>query len=233
MLFFLITIALLSGGFWVATRLLSFFVEFLTNSFAIAVVALSPADVILTLLKMDLLLVLFVVLPFIVVFAVTYVKPALYPEERVYLKYVPLMYLSSLIGAVFGWLISIKIFIPYFLRFSIMVGVSNTWAIMNVISFILFNVFAFILVFNSPFVFTILFSHDLLKIKDIKEIRKYVIVIAVIIGAVFSPPDVASQFIIAIPFYLLFEITAQYNIYIDKRKSKNKRKSKSKSKDRL
>jgi len=230
MVFFLFTIILLSGGFWAATKILGFFVEYLSGNFAIAIVALSPSDVVLTLLKMDLLLVAAVILPFALIFAVTYLKPALYPQERVYLKYVPLMYLSSIVGGVFGWLISIKVFIPYFLKFSIMIGVANNWAVMKVISFILFNLFAFILVFNSPFVFTILFSHNILKLKDIKTIRKYVILLSVIIGAIFSPPDIASQFIIAIPFYLLFEITAQYNTFLSRRKNKRKKKTTKKTK---
>mgnify|MGYP003429411472 FL=1 len=39
-----------------------------------------------------------------------------------------------------------------------------------------------------------------------KEVRQYVLVGAFVIGAIFTPPDVISQFLLAIPLYLLYEL---------------------------
>ena len=42
-------------------------------------------------------------------------------------------------------------------------------------------------------------------VEKLKEIRPYVIVGAFVLGAIFTPPDVVSQFMLAIPLWLLYE----------------------------
>ncbi len=42
-------------------------------------------------------------------------------------------------------------------------------------------------------------------IAQLKEVRGYVIVGAFIIGAIFTPPDIISQFMLAVPLWLLYE----------------------------
>jgi sec-independent protein translocase protein TatC len=44
------------------------------------------------------------------------------------------------------------------------------------------------------------------KVKTLEEARPYMIVIAFIIGAILTPPDVISQFCLAIPLWLLYEL---------------------------
>ena len=43
-------------------------------------------------------------------------------------------------------------------------------------------------------------------IAKLKEWRPYVIVGAFVVGAVFTPPDVISQFMMAVPLWLLYEL---------------------------
>ncbi len=220
MLLIFLLAALLSGGFWASVKLMHFFVTFLQANFGIAVVSLAPQDVILTLLKIDLLLVFVVILPFLLIITINYVRPALYEEERRYFKYVPIIYFFSVAGCLFGWFICTRVFIPYFLKFSGLIAVSNAWSISNIISFIIFTLLAFLIVFNTPILFSILFNNNILKIREIRFIRKVVIAISAIIGAIFSPPDIVSQLIIALPMYLLFEITVQWNIFKKYRQQK-------------
>jgi len=46
----------------------------------------------------------------------------------------------------------------------------------------------------------------LVSIDKLKEIRPYVIVGAFVVGAIFTPPDVISQVMLAIPLWLLYEL---------------------------
>jgi len=46
----------------------------------------------------------------------------------------------------------------------------------------------------------------LVSIEKLKEVRPYVIVGAFIIGAIFTPPDVISQLLLAVPLCLLYEM---------------------------
>jgi sec-independent protein translocase protein TatC len=43
------------------------------------------------------------------------------------------------------------------------------------------------------------------SIDQLKNARRYVLVGAFVIGAIFTPPDVVSQFMLAVPLYLLYE----------------------------
>ena len=45
-----------------------------------------------------------------------------------------------------------------------------------------------------------------LTVAQLKEARGYVVVGAFIIGAIFTPPDIISQFMLAMPIWLLFEL---------------------------
>jgi sec-independent protein translocase protein TatC len=46
----------------------------------------------------------------------------------------------------------------------------------------------------------------MVSIAKLKEVRPYVIVGAFIIAAIFTPPDVVSQFMLAVPLCLLYEL---------------------------
>jgi sec-independent protein translocase protein TatC len=52
----------------------------------------------------------------------------------------------------------------------------------------------------------VLVKMDVVNIAKLKEIRPYVIVGAFIVGALLTPPDVVSQFMLAIPLWLLYEV---------------------------
>ena len=43
-------------------------------------------------------------------------------------------------------------------------------------------------------------------VAQLKEARGYVVVGAFVIGAIFTPPDIISQFMLAMPIWLLFEL---------------------------
>jgi len=45
----------------------------------------------------------------------------------------------------------------------------------------------------------------MVSVATLKEIRSYVIVRAFVIGAIFTPPDVISQVMLAVPLWLLYE----------------------------
>jgi sec-independent protein translocase protein TatC len=45
----------------------------------------------------------------------------------------------------------------------------------------------------------------MVSIDKLKSIRSYVIVGAFVVGAIFTPPDVVSQLLLAVPLWLLYE----------------------------
>jgi sec-independent protein translocase protein TatC len=64
---------------------------------------------------------------------------------------------------------------------------------------------AFGLAFEVPIVVVVLARLNFVSIQKLKDFRAYFIVVAFIIAAIITPPDVVSQLALAIPMCLLYE----------------------------
>ena len=74
------------------------------------------------------------------------------------------------------------------------------------LSFVLTMFIAFGAAFEVPIVVVVLARMGLVSIEKLKEFRSYFVVLAFIIAAVLTPPDVVSQLALAIPMCLLYEL---------------------------
>jgi sec-independent protein translocase protein TatC len=64
---------------------------------------------------------------------------------------------------------------------------------------------AFGIAFEVPVAVVLLVKLGMVNVRTLKEVRSYVIVGAFVIGAIFTPPDVVSQIMLAVPLWLLYE----------------------------
>ncbi len=60
--------------------------------------------------------------------------------------------------------------------------------------------------FQIPIIIYTLIKFDILSKKVLSKSRSYVFVLSFILGMLFTPPDVISQILLAIPIWLLFEL---------------------------
>lgn len=74
------------------------------------------------------------------------------------------------------------------------------------LSFVLTMFLAFGCAFEVPIVVIVLARMGIVPIAKLKEFRGYFVVLAFIIAAVITPPDVVSQLALAIPMILLYEV---------------------------
>ncbi|MDH4191240.1 MAG: twin-arginine translocase subunit TatC, partial [Betaproteobacteria bacterium] len=73
------------------------------------------------------------------------------------------------------------------------------------LSFVITMFMAFGVTFEIPIVVIVLVRMGIVSVEKLREARPYVIVGAFVIAAVVTPPDVLSQFMLAVPMCLLYE----------------------------
>jgi len=74
------------------------------------------------------------------------------------------------------------------------------------LSFVLSMFLAFGLTFEVPIAVVVLARMNVVSIEKLKEFRGYFVVLAFVVAAVVTPPDVVSQLALAIPMCLLYEM---------------------------
>ena len=85
-------------------------------------------------------------------------------------------------------------------------GVSMMTDIGKYLDFVLTLFIAFGVTFEVPIIVIVLVRMGFIQIQKLKEWRPYMIVGAFVLGAVFTPPDIVSQTMLAVPLWLLYEL---------------------------
>ena len=157
-------------------------------------------------LKILLMAAFLVALPVVLYQAWAFVAPGLYAHEKKLV--LPLVVSSTLlffIGVAFCYFFvfgQVFKFIQGFAPKSITAAPD----IEAYLSFVLTMFLAFGLAFEVPIVVVVLARLGFVSIEKLKAFRGYFIVLAFIIAAVITPPDVVSQLALAIPMVLLYEV---------------------------
>ncbi|MDR1887824.1 MAG: twin-arginine translocase subunit TatC [Zoogloeaceae bacterium] len=147
-----------------------------------------------------------IVLPYVLYQAWAFVAPGLYKHEKRFA--LPLLVASValfFIGMAFAYFLVFPA-VFHFMAAIAPKGVAWMTDISKYVSFVLTTFMAFGLTFEVPIVVILLVKAGLVEIKQLQEARSYVIVAAFVIAAIFTPPDVLSQLMLAIPMCLLYEL---------------------------
>ncbi len=161
-------------------------------------------------------------IPYILFQLWQFIKPALKQAER---KGAVLFVFTSstlfMIGILFGYFLlfpmSYSFLINYQLSSSGIVQTNNTLS--DYISLISTMTFVSGLIFELPIVVYFLSKLSILSPFIMRKYRKYAVVIILIVSAIITPsPDVTSQLIVAIPIYILYEVSIFISSYVHHKK---------------
>ncbi len=142
-----------------------------------------------------------------------FVAPGLYSHEKKLM--VPVIAASTLlfiIGMAFAYFAVFPTVFGFIVG-SAPVGVAVMTDIGEYLDFVMTLFMAFGLAFEVPIAVVLVARFGWVSVAQLKEARSYVIVGAFILGAIFTPPDIISQFMLAVPLWLLYELgilVAQY-----------------------
>jgi sec-independent protein translocase protein TatC len=135
-----------------------------------------------------------------------FVAPGLYAHEKKFM--IPIIIASTflfLAGMTFAYFLVFPIIFGFIVGAAPQ-GVAVMTDIGNYLDFVLTLFFAFGLAFEVPIAVVMAVRFGWVSIKQLNEVRGYVIVGAFIVGAIFTPPDIISQFMLAMPMWLLYEL---------------------------
>lgn len=142
-----------------------------------------------------------------------FVSPGLYSHEKKLM--VPVIAASSmlfLIGMAFAYFAVFPTVFGFIVG-SAPVGVAVMTDIGEYLDFVMTLFMAFGLAFEVPIAVILIARFGWVTIAQLKEARSYVIVGAFVLGAIFTPPDIISQFMLAVPLWLLYELGILVALY--------------------
>jgi len=171
-------------------------------------------------IKLAALAAVFVAMPYILYQLWAFIAPGLYQHEK--RLAMPLIVSSSVlfyVGAGFAYFIVIPAVFHFMAMFA-PDGVTFMPDIGNYLDFAIGLFFTFGLAFEVPVAVVLLSAVGIVTPDQLAEKRRYAILVAFIIGAIFTPPDILSQFMLAIPVWMLYEL----GILVARVMLKNKRK---------
>lgn len=134
-----------------------------------------------------------------------FVAPGLYAHEKKFM--IPMIVASSLLfllGMAFAYFLVFPVVFGFIVG-TAPIGVAVMTDIGNYLDFVMTLFFAFGLAFEVPIAVVMAVRFGWVSILALKEARGYVVVGAFVIGAIFTPPDIISQFMLAVPMWLLYE----------------------------
>lgn len=152
-----------------------------------------------------------------------FVKPALSDKEKKYSRgIVFFISLLFLIGLLFGYYVIAPLSINFLGNYQVSSEVHNTISLDSYINTVTILSLSTGLVFELPMIVYFLSKIGIITPEFMRKYRKHAMVINLIIAAFITPsPDVTSQMLVAIPLFILYEIS----IYVSKAVTKNKLKA--------
>jgi sec-independent protein translocase protein TatC len=153
-----------------------------------------------------------------------FTKPALKPKElkntRGVIFWVSLLFFT---GVLFGYFIIAPYTINFFSNFTIDDNIENKWTIGSYFNTIVPLILGSGLAFQLPLVMYFLAKIGVVSANYLRRVRKYAILIMLIVAGIITPPDMLSQIVCTLPLMLLYEISIMLCVKVEKRKKEEEK----------
>lgn len=171
-----------------------------------ALISIGVLDPFLVQIKTAALAAFLLALPYLLYETWRFVAPGLYRHEKklvlpLVVSSAALFYLGMLFAYFFVFLT-----VFHFIATFAPEGINWTPDIMKFFDFAVTIFIAFGVAFETPVAVYLLVRGGIVEAETLRRGRRYVIVGAFVVAAIFTPPDVISQLLLAIPCWLLFEL---------------------------
>lgn len=186
--------------------------------------SLAPTAQLMNLVWTSLILGLIVAFPYILWEIWRFISPGLHKTERkksrTFIFYASILFF---IGVLFSYYIIAPLSVSFFYNFKVTDIIENKFDFTTHINLITNTLLGVSLMFELPVVIFFLTKMGLVTPPFLKKYRKVALVLVLVLSAIITPPDIASQVIVTIPIMVLYEIS----IFISKRVIKKEQKNSS------
>ena len=150
-----------------------------------------------------------------------FVAPALYPgEKRLAVPFVLCSCLCFAAGTYFGFTFVFPVIFTFLINYGI--GMGEVKAMLSMGGYLTMSshlLLAFGLVFELPIALFFLARLGIVDYHWLARNRRYAFLVAFIVGAMLTPPDLFSQVSIALPFIVLYEVGVWVARFFGKKKT--------------
>ncbi|UNY97607.1 twin-arginine translocase subunit TatC [Zhouia spongiae] len=161
-----------------------------------------------------------------------FISPGLYENERKHAK--GFIFVASLLfftGVLFGYYIISPLSVNFLANYTVSKEVFNDIDLASYISTVRSSVLACGIIFELPILIFFLTKIGVVTPEFLKKYRKISLVIVLILSALITPPDVASQIIVAIPIAILYEASIIISKIVLKREKRREQEQNSLTKN--
>lgn len=150
-----------------------------------------------------------------------FISPGLKSKERSYSRWV--MFFGGILflaGVLFGYYLIVPLSLQFLGTYTISEEVNNLIDLNSYISTVSTVTLATGIIYELPVVIYFLARSGLITADFLKKYRRHAIVLILILSAVITPPDVASQILVSFPILILYEVGIIITKRIEKRRAK-------------
>ena len=186
----------------------------------ISFVFISPAELLLSYIKIAVIIGLSVSSPFLIMQVWLFVSPGLEKKERRTMLFSLLFGgVFFILGAVFAYVVVLPLILEFFMGFQVE-GIEEMISFSSYLSLIVNTVLSFGLIFELPSIMVIMVRFGIVKVRFLRKNRKYIILVIFVVAAVLTPPDIISQTLLALPMILLFELGIFLSRIVERKRDK-------------
>ena len=159
-----------------------------------------------------------VAFPYVIYQFWNFISPGLYThEKRTASGFISISSLLFFTGVLFGYYVVTPLSIRFLGTYTVSAEIFNDFDLNSYTALVRASVLASGLIFELPILVYFLTKVGLITPELMRKYRKIALVMVMFLSAVITPPDVASQIIVAIPVLILYELS----IFISKRVVRN------------
>lgn len=182
--------------------------SFCNINFKASLQSLSPTNQLMNALWSSFILGLILSFPYIIWEMMRFIMPGLTHKEQKKSKGIIVIATFLLtLGLLFSYYIIAPMSVYFFYNYQITDLIVNNFQFDSYIGLITNTLLGVSLVFELPLLVFFLTKFGLITPEFLKTYRKHALVLVLIVSAIITPPDVASQIIVAIPILILYEIS--------------------------